>query len=400
MQPTNTANTDKQQNAPTTAGTTEAPAPVRRKSPANDKRNTDRALAGMSEANRATMTRYLRVREVEGLKRGSLYNYAATAAALDAHVAGTDLRDVTPDDVLDHLAAERQRISDATIVCRIRLLKRLLKDLNGWHVVPPEFEQVLKTRLPRPSKRSNIVDEQQLKQILRAAEQIKTSAWDSPCERLQALALTLWDTGFRISEALSLKVKDLDFDDHGVTLALDPASPDLKTGARTIHAVQCSHALKVWLSLHPEGTNPDAPVFITSRRQSPPRAMTPQAAFAVVGRLAMLAGVALNGTKPLSPHDFRHSAATRKAKAGWMEQELRAYFGWSEGSNMPARYVHLSKGDMRERVRRDAGVDDSGFKQAMEAGDQTRALAELLQSVLRQAPPAQAQTVGSEWLKP
>jgi hypothetical protein len=66
-----------------------------------------------------------------------------------------------------------------------------------------------------------------------------------------------------------------------------------------------------------------------------------------------------------------------------MEAELRAYFGWEEESKMPARYVHLALGDMRNRVRRDAGVDSSGFQEAMDAGDKQAAFFSLLKELMQ-----------------
>lgn len=66
--------------------------------------------------------------------------------------------------------------------------------------------------------------------------------------------------------------------------------------------------------------------------------------------------------RPLRAHDFWHTCATRKARLGWNESQLRRYFGWSPGSDMPSRYVHLALGDMREQVRRDAGVDEWDYQ--------------------------------------
>lgn len=48
------------------------------------------------------------------------------------------------------------------------------------------------------------------------------------------------------------------------------------------------------------------------------------------------------GVKVLTNHDFRHTRGTRAARTGWMEAELRKFFGWRDGSHMPAIYVHLA----------------------------------------------------------
>jgi integrase/recombinase XerD len=46
--------------------------------------------------------------------------------------------------------------------------------------------------------------------------------------------------------------------------------------------------------------------------------------------------------KELHPHLFRHTAATERARLGWNEAQMRAYFGWSKSTDMPSRYVHLA----------------------------------------------------------
>lgn len=65
-----------------------------------------------------------------------------------------------------------------------------------------------------------------------------------------------------------------------------------------------------------------------------------------------------------------------------MEAELRKFFGWRDGSHMPAIYVHLALEDMRDRVRRDAGVDALGYSNAVETGDEIEKLKMLLRKIV------------------
>lgn len=52
-----------------------------------------------------------------------------------------------------------------------------------------------------------------------------------------------------------------------------------------------------------------------------------------------------NFDKPVNPHHFRHSRATELATE-FKEAQLCEWFGWVQGSDVPAKYVHLSGRDM------------------------------------------------------
>jgi hypothetical protein len=81
----------------------------------------------------------------------------------------------------------------------------------------------------------------------------------------------------------------------------------------------------------------------------------------------------------LCPHDFRHTRATEAARDNWNEEKMRCYFGWKPGSRMPSLYTHLALGDLREQVRRDAGLDDHGCVQPTE----TVTAAQLMEQAMR-----------------
>ncbi len=101
--------------------------------------------------------------------------------------------------------------------------------------------------------------------------------------------------------------------------------------------------------------------------------------------LAKHSGLAGKGSKALSCHDFRHSSATRRANAGWLEDDLRRFHGWERDSMMPRRYVKRNQDDLRELVRRDAGLVPTGLVARQEVGPNTEAkLADLLRNILAQ----------------
>lgn len=63
--------------------------------------------------------------------------------------------------------------------------------------------------------------------------------------------------------------------------------------------------------------------------------------------------------KKIHAHLFRHSRATHLAKF-LTEQELKIYFGWTGGSEMPAIYVHLSDEDVGNKVLKSFGIESNG----------------------------------------
>jgi len=61
--------------------------------------------------------------------------------------------------------------------------------------------------------------------------------------------------------------------------------------------------------------------------------------------------------KPVNPHHFRHSRATYLASK-FTESQLCEWFGWVQGSDRPADYVHMSGRDIDGDYARLHGRED------------------------------------------
>jgi len=61
--------------------------------------------------------------------------------------------------------------------------------------------------------------------------------------------------------------------------------------------------------------------------------------------------------KPVNPHHFRHSRATYLANK-LTEAQLCEWFGWVQGSDVPAKYVHLSGRDIDADYKKLHGIED------------------------------------------
>ncbi len=319
-------------------------------------------------------------------KPKSLLNNCNSLVRADASLRGTPFQLATPAQWLGVIANWQGSMEDSTVQGHVNFMRLALRDLLDVDKLPRALDKALYVR-PPPEKIVGrlVADEDFAKLLLACCDSGKQASTLPKTELWQAVCWVSRDSGFRPEETLSLNVGDVVWDGfRGATLNLRPDAPDLKTGSRPVYVSRCVAALRTWIGLHPDGTNPQAPLFTAVRDRSGHQRMSYQSWNAGLRRLALRAGInhSTGRSKPLTPHDFRHTRATEAARGGWMEAELRTYFGWKTGSDMPSRYVRLALGDMRKRVRRDAGLDDGTYDGAMKAGDKAKALAALLNSIM------------------
>ncbi|MDP2717386.1 MAG: tyrosine-type recombinase/integrase, partial [Candidatus Micrarchaeota archaeon] len=159
--------------------------------------------------------------------------------------------------------------------------------------------------------------------------------------RDKALVLVLYESGCRIGEMLSLKIKNVQFDQYGAVLRVTG-----KTGDRRVRIIQSASELGKWLEIHP---NKETESWLwpprsnnAYRKESPAEC---QSIYVMLKKLAKSAGI----TKKVYPHLFRHSRATFLASK-LTEAQMKEYFGWTQCSDMAATYVHLSGRDVDQSL--------------------------------------------------
>ena len=156
--------------------------------------------------------------------------------------------------------------------------------------------------------------------------------------RDKAFVLVLYETGCRIGELLSLKMKNVQFDDYGAVLRVTG-----KTGDRRVRIISSAPALASWIQVYPFAKNSEAPLWppLCTNYKYYGQPVEYCSIRALLANLAKKSGV----TKSLYPHLFRHSRAT--ALAGKLtEAQMKEYFGWTQSSEMASVYVHLSGRDV------------------------------------------------------
>lgn len=239
-----------------------------------------------------------------------------------------------------------RRLGPASIHHTSIQLKHFLRwsSPNGELTLP--LRRAFRVRQPRRLRTTQPIDSDEFQRLLDYAH----------TPRAQALLWTLLDSGFRVGEAIALNVGSVKFDGKGgATLRLPEYAQGLKTGPRSIKVVDCVGPLRAWLALHPWGDDPAAALFASTDPHAYGKRPVPTAINRSLKVWSKGAGI-----RHLFPYLFRHARATRAVKAGWVEAEMRAYFGWKPNSTMPSVYIHLAAADMEDRARRDAGIDANG----------------------------------------
>ncbi|MFC1716111.1 tyrosine-type recombinase/integrase [Candidatus Poribacteria bacterium] len=231
------------------------------------------------------------------------------------------------------------------------ILKKFYKWLYGMEQkgqYPEIVAWVETTERKDRNKFPDIITEEELEQMLQAA--------DNP--RDKALTLLLFETGARIGELLNIKLKHIAFQDNVGFISLNG-----KTGPRRVTVVASVPILASHIDMHPFKDDPESFLFLTKFNNMEGRTGYTQLSYRGANKalktLAKEAGI----KRRVYPHLFRHSSATRAAKF-LTEAQMKQYYGWTRGSNMPEIYVHLSQRDTEDAIKRMNGMDAEKAQQA------------------------------------
>jgi len=163
--------------------------------------------------------------------------------------------------------------------------------------------------------------------------------------RNKALLAVMAESGARPGEIGNLTIGQVDVDTNGVVLNLHG-----KTGSRRIRVVSATPYLVTWLNNHPQKETQEAPLW-TSIGSVQHKQITYAAMCKVMKEAFEKAGI----KKRAFPYAFRHTRACQLAHH-LTEFQMNAYFGWVQGSDMPATYVHISGKDLDEHILRINGM--------------------------------------------
>ncbi len=166
--------------------------------------------------------------------------------------------------------------------------------------------------------------------------------------RDKALISLLWETGARIGELIDLTIGSIEDHKHGFKVVVDG-----KTGSRRIPLIESVPYLNQWLDKHPDRENKNAPLWVNIGDVNEGDEMNYPAIRKMLNSVSNRAGI----DKPVNPHNFRHSRATYMATR-FTEAQLCEWFGWVQGSDIPAKYTHLSGRDIDSDYARLHGIEE------------------------------------------
>jgi len=282
--------------------------------------------AGFAEEDKLLIKSYLKHMGAQGVSKGRVFKIAWTLLTLrrnmDCTFSGADREKI--EKLMEWLNGSE--FSANTKSDHKKILKKFYKYVRHGNAdkgtpIPQEVSWIETSIKKNEQVEPDVITEAEAKRMIDAATSVRD----------KTLVSVLFEGGFRIGEALGMRVSDVVFDENGAKVSVHG-----KTGSRTVRLIASSPILGIYVQQHPF-KNGDGPLWIHFGNVKRHGRMSYQAARETLIRIAEAAGL----TKRIHPHLFRHSAATRDGEYNISERILEVKYGWSKGSKMAARYTHI-----------------------------------------------------------
>jgi integrase len=258
------------------------------------------------------LKKYLEMKDAQGIEKNTLRSYRDVLTHLNAW---QDLERITKDNLVEYFNKKEWKAkADTTRSLHTIIIKAFFKDSGKPEIIDWIKQKPLKETLS-PEQTLTADD---INKLLEAAD----NHYD------KALIAFLYDAGCRISEAQSIKWRDLQDTTDGIIVSI----PTKKTSAgfRKVilpFASQYIRNLQIYAY-----AKPDDCIFHISYRAHADR----------IQKIKKRAGI----DKPFTAHKLRHAQATQLVRDGVQEAIIRKKLGWSPTSTMIARYQHNTDEDV------------------------------------------------------
>lgn len=282
---------------------------------------------------------YLSACKVEkGLRPATVSAYAQDLAQLVAQTGELSLDRVTPTVIADYFRACYQKQTSA------RSQNRKWSTLRGffrWCMRQSWIEQDPMASFPSPKWGRPLPEVLSPHEVLDLLQQ---PGCDTPVgQRDSALLELLYCSGCRISEALALRIEDLELQERSAkVLGKGGKLRWVPLGAVAVAAIRLwlEQGRTQWFARSPRGSR-DL-LFLSQKGGG----MTRQNAFLRIRKYAEQAGI----SRGISPHQLRHSFATHLLEGGADLRAVQSLLGHADLSSTEL-YTHLSKARMEQQYR-------------------------------------------------
>jgi len=281
-----------------------------------------------------------------GLSKARILKYLCTLESI-AKLYPKLFETSTKDDISDLVRRiEEKNYSDWTKHDFKVIIKIFYRWLRKTEDYPDEVKWIKATVRNSKILPEEILTEDDIKKLVECATSLRD----------RAFILVLYESGCRIGEILTLRIRNVQFDDYGAVLIVSG-----KTGDRRVRIIVSAPKLAAWLENHPLRENADAPLWVNHSTRNRDAIFSYGAAKVMLKKVAGRAGI----RKRVYPHLFRHSRATFLANF-LTEAQLKHHFGWVQASDMASTYVHLSGRDVDNALLKLQGVKvDNQQKEAV-----------------------------------
>jgi integrase/recombinase XerD len=268
-----------------------------------------------------------------GLARNTVEAYAGDLRVFLDHAAEHDVSEaaqVTSRMVVDYLLwLSRQGLSSRTQARRLVALRQMFKFLCGQHHLARDPTAAVE--LPRMGRRlPTVLSTDEVERLLAAPDRRTPRGL-----RDAAMLETLYATGIRVSELVSLMLSDLNLE-RGYVMVMGKGSKQrlVPLGEIALERIEeyLADVRPTWDQGHPG-------LFLTQRR----RTMTRQGFWKLIKRYARQAEI----SHPLSPHKLRHSFATHLLDHGADLRAVQEMLGHADISTTQI-YTHVSQARLRQ----------------------------------------------------
>jgi len=279
------------------------------------------------EPNKDLILDYKRDQVLNGLADATILKNVTRMKILAQHV-DQPFEDMDKNDVKDMVQWVHSRdYKESTVFSYKSVICVFWKWMKECDEAPPETQWI---DLSPPGSSDTLPKD------LLTKEDIQNQIEAAKNPRDKALISILYETGARIGELIDLTVGDIEDRKHGKKVVVDG-----KTGSRRLPLVESVPHINNWLAKHPNPEK-DNPLWCKIQQGNP----DDQLGYRYIREKILKKNMErAEIDKPSNPHHYRHSRASYLANE-LKEAQLCAWFGWVQGSDVPARYVHLSGRDI------------------------------------------------------